>query len=111
MELPQGFNLGTESRRYVLKLQKNLYGLKQVGHNWFEKISSALGNLSINSSKLDPCVLIGDDTIVLVYVDDCLVFLRDKDKIDQLIDKLKNKEKLDLTYEGDIEKYLGVYIE
>ena len=34
MELPQGFNVGPESRRYVLKLQKNLYGLKQAGHNW-----------------------------------------------------------------------------
>ena len=40
-----------------------------------------------------------------------MVFLRDKDKIDQLIDKLKNKEKLDLTDEGDIEKYLGVEID
>ena len=28
MELPQGFNVGPESRRYVLKLQKNLYGMK-----------------------------------------------------------------------------------
>ena len=26
MELPQGFKVGHESRRYVLKLQKNLYG-------------------------------------------------------------------------------------
>ena len=31
MELPQGFNVGPESRRYVLKLQKNLYSLKQAG--------------------------------------------------------------------------------
>ena len=54
MELPQGFNVGPESRRSVLKLQKNLYGLKQVGHNWLEKISSALGNLSINPSKWIP---------------------------------------------------------
>ena len=74
MELPQGFNVGPESGRYVLKLQKNLYGLKQAGHNWFEKLSSALGNLSINPSKVDPCVFIGDDIIVLVYVDDCLIF-------------------------------------
>ena len=45
MELPQGFNVGPEIGRYVLKLQKNLYGLTQAGHNWFEKLSSALGNL------------------------------------------------------------------
>ena len=49
-ELPQVFNVEPESRRYFLNLQKNLYGLKQAGHNWFEKISGALGNLSINPS-------------------------------------------------------------
>ena len=61
--------------------------------------------------KLDPCVLIGYDIIVLVYVDNCLIFSRNKDKINQLIKKLKNKEKLDLTDEVDDDKYLGVEIE
>ena len=111
MGLPQGFNVGPESRSYILKLQKNLYGLKQAGHNWFGKLSSALGNLSINPSKVDPCVFIREDVIALVYVYDCLIFLRDKDKINQLIDKIKNKEKLDLTDESDVKKYLGVEIE
>ena len=58
MELPEGFNMGPESGIYVLKLQKNLYGMKQAVHNWFEKIPGALGNLSINPSKVDPCVFI-----------------------------------------------------
>ena len=111
MKLPQGFSVGPESGRYFLKLQENLYGLKQAGHNWFEKLSRALGNLSINLRKMDPCVFIVDDIIVLVYVDDCLIFSRDKDKINQLINKLQNKEKLDLTDEGDVDKYLGVEIE
>ena len=46
-----------------------------------------------------------------MYVDDCLIFLWYKDKIKQLIDKLKNKEKLDLTDEGDVDKYHGFEIE
>ena len=108
MELTQVFNVGPKSGRYVLKLQKNLYGLKQAGHNWFEKFSVALGNLSINPRKVDPCVFIREDVIFLVYVDDCLIFSREKDKINQLIDQLKNKEKLDLIDEGDFDKYLGV---
>ena len=41
MLLPQGFNVVPDSGRYVLKLQKNLYGVKQEGHNWFEKVSGA----------------------------------------------------------------------
>ena len=56
-------------------------------------------------------MFIGDDIIVLVYVDNCLIFSQDKDKINQLINKLQNKEKLDLTDEGDVDKYLGVEIE
>ena len=56
-------------------------------------------------------MFIRDDIIVLVYIDDCLIFLQEKVKINQLIDKLKNKEKLDLIYEGDVKKYLGVEIE
>ena len=110
MELPKGFNMGPKSRRYVLELQKNLYGMKQAGHNWNENISGALSNLSITPRKVDSCVSIGEDIIVLVYVDDCLIFSRDKDKINQLIEKLKNREKLDLTDEGDFNKYLGVEI-
>ena len=97
MYFQQGLNVGPESGIYVLKLQKKLYGPKQAGHNWFEKLYSAHGNLSINLSKVDPCLFIGDNIIVLIYVDNCLIFLQDKDKINQLIDKLKNKEKLDLT--------------
>ena len=81
MELPQGFNVVPESRIYILKLQKNLYGMKQAGHDWFKKLNSALWNLSINPSKVDPCVFIREDVIVLVYVDNYLVFPQDKYKI------------------------------
>ena len=69
MWLQEGFNAGPESGRYVLKLQNNLNGLKQVGHNWFRKLYIVLGNLSIKPSKLDTCVFIEDDIIMLVYVD------------------------------------------
>ena len=76
MELPHGFNMGPESGIYLVKIQKNLYGLKQAGRDWFEKLSSALGNLSINPRKVDPCMFIGDDIIVFVYVNNCLVFCK-----------------------------------
>ena len=91
MELPQEFSVGPESGIYVLNPQKNLYSMKPAGHNWSEKLSGALGNLSINPIKLNPCMFIGEYVIVLVYVDNCLIFLREKEKINQLIDNLKNK--------------------
>ena len=48
---------------------------------------------------------------MLVYVYDWLNVSRYKDKINQLIDKLNNKEKLDITNEGGVDKYLGVEVE
>jgi hypothetical protein len=46
MELPAGVNpiaFSDENQRcHVLKLNKSLYGLKQAGYNWFEKLQEGL---------------------------------------------------------------------
>ncbi len=46
MELPAGVNpvnvLDENRRRYILTLNKSLYGLKQAGYNWFEKLQEGL---------------------------------------------------------------------
>jgi hypothetical protein len=46
MELLAGINavdvLDIDHRRYVLKLNKSLYGFKQAGFNWFRKLQEGL---------------------------------------------------------------------
>ena len=43
MELPIGFvGEGAHSREWVIWLYKNLYGLKDVGLAWFEKLKEGL---------------------------------------------------------------------
>ncbi len=41
MQLPHGYN-PPKDKEYVLKLNKNLYGLKQAAFNWFEHLKSGL---------------------------------------------------------------------
>ena len=53
MELPTGIVVSgkdTESRAYVLKLKKSLYGLKQASLNWFDKLKQGLMNRGFTSS-------------------------------------------------------------
>ena len=55
MELPYGFEGPDKSQRYILKLNKNLYGLKQAAHNWFEKLKHGLEDRGYqNKSDTDP---------------------------------------------------------
>jgi hypothetical protein len=43
LELPHGFCLNRYDKKdFVLKLHKNLHGLKQAGYNWFEKLKGRL---------------------------------------------------------------------
>lgn len=75
MSLPPGMQPKCGNRKEkVLLFLKSLYGLKQAAHNWFNTIKLALTNRGFQQSKVDPCVFINNDMVVLVYVDDCLLF-------------------------------------
>ena len=65
-----------------MKLEKNLYGLKQASHNSFEMIKKGLDQRRFSSSKADPCVFMKQDIIVLLYVDDMIVVNRTRTQID-----------------------------
>ncbi len=60
MELPAGVNpvdvSDIDQRRYVLKLNKSLYGLKQAGFNWFKKLKEGLITRDFVRSQVDKCV-------------------------------------------------------
>ena len=82
MELPMGIVVGSHesnSRGYVLKLKKSLYGLKQASLNWFEKLKQGLMDRGFRPSAIDPCLYLKENMILLTYVDDCIIFSPSKE--------------------------------
>lgn len=70
MKCPEGMK-GTN---YV-QVVKSLYGLKQSGRAWNEKLDSKLTSLNFRKSQYDRCIYIHTDlqVVVGVYVDDLVV--------------------------------------
>lgn len=116
MELPLGVSVGEDYEgEYLLKLKRNLYGLKQASHNWFNYLKDGLEHRGLHPSEVDPCLYLKNGLAVLTYVDDCILISTSSQAIDDLIDSLKNgtkekPEKFILTDEGDIDKFLGIEI-
>ena len=73
MRLLAGFKLKSKDK-YVLKLIKNLYGLKQGGYNFHEKLKSELETHDFIQSITNLCAFLNKCIIVLCHVCDCLLF-------------------------------------
>ena len=112
MHLPRGFHVDDAKHRsdYVLKLKKNLYGLKQASYNWSELLKAGLTKLDFKQSKVDPCLYFKDDVICAIYVDGTIFWSPDDTKIDQTISELKALD-FDLTDEGVVDSFLGIKID
>ncbi|KAK2374513.1 hypothetical protein QL285_075470 [Trifolium repens] len=78
MKLPEGFNFpnanSLESREgYSIKLNKSLYGLKQSGCMWYNRLSEYLLKEGYKNDSICPCIFIkrsGSEFAIVVYVDD-----------------------------------------
>jgi hypothetical protein len=110
MELPAGINTTKVSdgdqRRYVLKLNKSLYGLKPAGYNWFKKLHEGLITQDFIQNQVDKCIFFQKDCIVLTYVDNCIILGKDM-TIDAVISSLKSgNENFDLVDQAVLTKTL-----
>ncbi|CAK9819173.1 Copia protein, partial [Anthophora quadrimaculata] len=72
----------------VCLLKKALYGLRQAGRSWHEKLSDELQKFGLTRSSADPCVFRiewgADILIEAIYVDDIIVASRNRVEIDNL---------------------------
>jgi Reverse transcriptase (RNA-dependent DNA polymerase) len=112
MEQPEGF-IVPGKEHMVCKLRKSLYGLKQAGRAWYQKIHQALLNLGFVSLQTDTCVyILREDSIVLVvalYVDDLLLLSNSLERLNAFKRDLSNNFRMkDL---GEAHHILGIQID
>lgn len=116
VEVPPGFDNAHEGD-VVLKLVRNLYGLRQAPAHYFQKFSDSLAKLGFVPSAYDQCLFFRhqDGMIIISHVDDCLLFHKDDKVIDKFIadfGKLLpcNDEKVErLSNENtSVYQYLGI---
>jgi hypothetical protein len=107
IDMPRGFSEPGK----VLKQKKSLYGLHQAPKLWFEHLKSKLLAVGFDqATDIDPCLFISDKVICLMYVDDTLLYARDQADIDNVLEKLVNREKMALEIEDSVAGFLGVHI-
>ena len=108
VEMPRGFAQPGK----VLKLTRSLYGLKQAPRNFFLHLKSKLEQVGLKSQEhIDPCLFMSDKIIVLVYVDDTLIYSPKREWIDEFLGKLQNQQNVTLEIEDSVAGFLGVHIE
>ena len=86
MKVPEGLNLPIKNvprEMFSIKLKKSLYGLKQFGRMWYNRLSEYLIKVGFKSNQISPCVFIkrsqSDFVIIAVFVDDLnLIELQEK---------------------------------
>ncbi|BBG93440.1 transposable element gene [Prunus dulcis] len=117
MKVPEGFRLPEAARNkprgmFSVKLRRSLYGLKQSGRMWYNRLSKYLLKEGYTNDPICPCVFIKKSesgfAIVAVYVDD-MNLIGTSEELQKTADYLKREfEMKDL---GKTKYCLGLQIE
>jgi hypothetical protein len=107
---PKGYEDGTNM---VCKLERSLYGLREILRTCYEFLNKFLINLGFKRSNIDYCLYTfkkGTDIVyLLVYVDDLLICTMSKEKIQDIKKLLADEFKMKNL--GEIKEYLGINVE
>ena len=111
MEQPPDYETA-DRERYVVKLHKTLYGLKQAGKKWYDLLCHPLANIGFKKTEGNPAafyVHMGNDIIILtIHVDDST--MTGSSAILQQEYKARINAKFELTDLGPISWLLGLAI-
>ena len=110
MRVPAGVNV--DGDKFVCKLKRSLYGLRQSGANWYSMVMNTLKEFGYQQSEYDPCLFRlkrsgGSEATITVYVDDFIV-VGDGSTIEQIEKKLSERFTIKAT---DLNVYLSQLVE
>ncbi len=105
---PRSFHQGKGDE--VLKLKRTLYGLKQAPGYFFEYLTERLIKHGFTALKYDPCLFMSKSLMVIIYVDDILIYGKEDKNINDFIEQIKGED-VALHREGTAKGYLGVDIQ
>lgn len=106
---PQGYIVNGKEH-LVYKLNKALYGLHQSGRAWYFELTKTLKEIGLSNLNWCNCTFyFGNSIILLVYVDDIVIFGKTDELVNSMLNKLKHK--FDLKVLGKTKKLLGVEFE
>jgi hypothetical protein len=115
MKQPPGYaEKGPEGKTLTARLYKTLYGLKQAGHRWYQKLVEIMTKLGFSRSEVDSAVFYRRDEmlkiliIILVHVDDCSIAGRPKKIIQKF--KLEIQKYVQIMHLGDLHWILGIEV-
>ena len=111
LEQAKGYEVpGKDSRKFVYKLNKSLYGLKQSGRNWNNLLNDHLIYKSFKRSLADPYMYVKqngkDVTILLVWVDDIIVASTTRSMLEE--GKTMLSKRFQMKDMGVISHFLGI---
>jgi transposase InsO family protein len=112
MRQPTGFRATGAQANHVWKLNKSIYGLKQAGRTWHEKIDTTLQASGFSAIDADACVYRQEKgfsvIIISLYVDDLVLFSNDLKSLTSFKAALSTRFKMkDL---GEAKFVLGIEI-
>ena len=117
MKIPEGLKLSATHKSgprelYSIKLCRSLYGLKQSGRMWYNRLSEYLLRKGYKNDPLCPCVFIkrsGSELVIIaVYVDDLNII----GTTNELLEAVGNlKKEFEMKNLGKTKLCLGLQIE
>jgi len=111
MKAPEGYSSYNNT---FWKLNKDIYGLKQAGRAWNEKLNNVLLGINFNRLTSEPCIYIRKNSyneiicIIAVYVDDILLIGKENEVL-QVKEQIKTN--FSIKDIGELDFIIGIKFE